>query len=56
MFAALIEGGRSLDAELPSVASGDLAMIQYTSGTTGFPSGAMLHQGGIVTNGFHTMA
>jgi fatty-acyl-CoA synthase len=29
-------------------------MIQYTSGTTGFPKGASLHHRGIVTNGVHT--
>jgi fatty-acyl-CoA synthase len=29
----------------------DLGMIKYTSGSTGFPKGAMLEQGGIVANG-----
>jgi fatty-acyl-CoA synthase len=29
----------------------DLGMIKYTSGSTGFPKGVMLEQGGIVANG-----
>jgi len=29
----------------------ELGMIKYTSGSTGFPKGAMLEQGGIVANG-----
>jgi acyl-CoA synthetase (AMP-forming)/AMP-acid ligase II len=33
---------------LPAVAPGDPAQIQYTSGTTGFPKGALLHHRGIV--------
>lgn len=51
----LVEQGRSLSTSLPSLDPGDLVMIQYTSGTTGFPKGAKLHHRGIVTNGFHTM-
>ena len=35
---------------LPDVASGDAAMIQYTSGTTGFPKGAVLSHRGLVNN------
>jgi fatty-acyl-CoA synthase len=31
-------------------------MIQYTSGTTGFPKGALLHHRGLVNNGAHTLA
>ena len=34
--------------ELPVVAPGDLLQIQYTSGTTGFPKGALLHHRGLV--------
>ena len=41
---------------LPAVAPGDACMIQYTSGTTGFPKGALLHHRGLVNNGAHTMA
>jgi fatty-acyl-CoA synthase len=33
---------------LPAVAPTDLIQIQYTSGTTGFPKGAMLHHKGLV--------
>src|SRR3954453_15629156 len=36
------------DADLPAVASGDIAQIQYPSGTTGFPKGAMLPHRGLV--------
>jgi fatty-acyl-CoA synthase len=35
---------------LPSVSPGDIAQIQYTSGTTGFPKGALLHHRGLVNN------
>jgi fatty-acyl-CoA synthase len=34
--------------ELPEITPGDLALIQYTSGTTGFPKGALLHHRGII--------
>lgn len=33
----------------------DAAQIQYTSGTTGFPKGALLHHNGLVRNGADTM-
>jgi fatty-acyl-CoA synthase len=36
------------DDELPAVAPTDIAQIQYTSGTTGFPKGAMLPHRGLV--------
>lgn len=39
------EGG-----SLPEVRPGDAAQIQYTSGTTGFPKGALLHHRGLVAN------
>ncbi|GAB5412910.1 MAG: AMP-binding protein [Congregibacter sp.] len=41
---------------LPEVDAGDACMIQYTSGTTGFPKGALLHHRGLVNNGAHTAA
>ncbi|MDP3747389.1 MAG: AMP-binding protein [Phenylobacterium sp.] len=36
---------------LPSVKPGDIAQIQYTSGTTGFPKGACLTHRGLSNNG-----
>ena len=33
----------------------DIIQIQYTSGTTGFPKGALLHQKGLIQNGFDTV-
>jgi fatty-acyl-CoA synthase len=38
------------EGDLPTVGPGDAAQIQYTSGTTGFPKGALLHHRGLVTN------
>ncbi len=49
-FMAGADGG----AELPDVSPDDPAQIQYTSGTTGFPKGALLHHRGITNNAAHT--
>lgn len=44
------------ETTLPAVSASDACMIQYTSGTTGFPKGALLHHRGLVNNGAHTTA
>ncbi len=40
---------------LPDVAPSDVCQIQYTSGTTGFPKGALLHHWGLLKNGHDAM-
>lgn len=50
---ALFDGEH--DGMLPEVAPADVAQIQYTSGTTGFPKGALLHHRGLVRNAFDAM-
>ena len=41
--------------ELRSPKPSDAVQIQYTSGTTGFPKGALLHHNGLVRNALDTM-
>ncbi len=48
--AALHAGGGEGEQGLPEVSPGDAAQIQYTSGTTGFPKGAVLSHRGLVNN------
>ena len=43
-------GSAPEQAALPEVSPDDIAQIQYTSGTTGFPKGAELHHRGLTNN------
>jgi long-chain acyl-CoA synthetase len=49
-FTALIEFAPSGDTPRPSIGADDLAVLQYTGGTTGTPKGAMLTHGNIFAN------
>ncbi|NKQ55461.1 AMP-binding protein [Amycolatopsis sp. K13G38] len=46
-------GSADPDRELPAVGAEDVVQIQYTSGTTGFPKGAMLHHKGLLNEARH---
>jgi long-chain acyl-CoA synthetase len=49
-FTGLIEFAASGDVPRPSITSDDLAVLQYTGGTTGTPKGAILTHGNIFAN------
>lgn len=53
--AAALYAGAHPATKLPDVKPGDAAQVQYTSGTTGFPKGAVLHHRGITNNSRHVM-
>src|SRR3954453_11044977 len=53
-FEAFLGSGTSTEA-LPHVDPDDPVQIQYTSGTTGFPKGALLHHRGLTNNARFTL-
>jgi fatty-acyl-CoA synthase len=53
-FDAFLASGSPAE-QLPQVAPDDPVQIQYTSGTTGFPKGALLHHRGLTNNARMTL-
>src|SRR5438067_2415645 len=53
-WSTFIAAGDDSSIALPAVKPTDPVMIQYTSGTTGFPKGALLHHRGLANNGADT--
>jgi fatty-acyl-CoA synthase len=54
--AAALYAGETAARPLPDVSPDDPVQIQYTSGTTGFPKGVVLHHRGITNNARFSMA
>ena len=45
-------GDKELKARMDTITPDDIALIQYTSGTTAFPKGVMLYNEGIIANSY----
>lgn len=52
---AALYAGEAAATLMPDVSGGDPVQIQYTSGTTGFPKGVVLHHRGITNNARFSM-
>ncbi len=50
-LAAFARTAQARTTPLPEVVAGDISHVQFTSGTTGVPKGALMHYRGIVNNG-----
>lgn len=49
-LSAVLRAGAAAGFTPPAIAMGDVAILQYTGGTTGVPKGAMLTHGNLVAN------
>ncbi|BDD10212.1 long-chain-fatty-acid--CoA ligase [Fulvitalea axinellae] len=55
-FKTTLKKGKSMSLEEPSLCRDDIALLQYTGGTTGVAKGAVLTQGNVIANMQQTLA